>query len=85
MNQPPKSIESIPIGINQYIHQHFKDDFLTDIRPVKNSKGENSWLVDVTHDSAIYHLVFDSKGVLVENVIENIEFPGEDVEIGEAD
>ena len=85
MNQQPKPIESIPSGINQYVRENFKDDFLTDIRPFNNSKGEKSWCVDVTHDSAIHHLVFNSQGELVEKVIENFEYPGEDVEIGDAD
>lgn len=76
---------SVPSGINEYIRTHFKDDYLTNIRPFTDKSGQTAWFVDVTHDSTVYHLRFDKDGHLIEQVADAIGYPGEDVEIGEAD
>ena len=83
MEQPTQP--TMPSGINAYIRAHFKDDYLTDIRPYTSNQGHTYWFVDVTHDSTVYHLRFNSEGRLVEQDVDPISYPGDDVEIGEAD
>lgn len=75
----------VPSGINEYIRKNFKDDFLTEIRPFTDKSGQIAWFVDVTHDSTVYHLRFNNEGLLLEQNADSIGFPGDDVEIGEAD
>lgn len=85
MEPNPQKHPSVPFGINEYVRTHFKDDYLTEIRPFVNKSGCTEWFVDVTHDSTIYHLRFNTDGNLIEQEVDPIAFPGEDVEIGEAD
>ena len=85
MSNLSKSSEQVPAGINQYINENFKDDFLTDIRPVSDKKGEVNWIVDVTHNGCLYHLRFNGNGELMEKDIEAVPYPGDDLEIGEGD
>ncbi|MFN5323658.1 MAG: hypothetical protein ACK5C5_01960 [Bacteroidota bacterium] len=75
----------VPQGINDYIKDCFNDDFLTDIKPVIDAKGQTSWLVDVTHNSLVYHLRFNQMGALVDSQTEAISFPGDEIELGEGD
>jgi len=75
----------VPLGINEYIRTNFKDDFLTEIRPFTDKSGHVAWFVDVTHDSTVFHLRFNNDGLLMEQREDPIGYPGEDVEIGEAD
>jgi hypothetical protein len=85
MSNTSKLTEQVPSGINQYINENFKDDYLTDIRPIATSKGETLWVVDVTHNNCLYHLQFNAKGELKEKDIEPVPYPGDDLEIGEGD
>lgn len=85
MSQRSKPSESVPSGINLYIQENFKDDFLTDIRPITSSKGETFWLVDVTHNNNLFHLRFNHDGELMEKDVEPVPYPGDDLEIGDGD
>ncbi|MEY3342889.1 MAG: hypothetical protein RL090_573 [Bacteroidota bacterium] len=85
MSNLSKPSEQVPAGVSHYINENFKDDFLTDIRPVSDKKGEVNWIVDVTHNSCLYHLRFNGNGELMEKDIEPVPYPGDDLEIGEGD
>ena len=75
----------MPAGISEYIRKNFRDDYLTQIREVREQNGEVYFFVDVSHDDNLYHLKFNSKGILVQQELEYLpEFPDED-EIGKED
>ncbi len=75
----------IPAGISEYIKNHFRDDYLTDIRTVTGNSGDTSYFVDVTHDKSLFHLKFDSQGKLVLQETEPILDLDDDEEIGGVD
>ncbi len=79
MTPSSRNPHEIPAGISEYIKQNFQDDYLTQIREVHVKNGEIYFFVDVSHDDNLYHLKFNSKGVLVQQELEYLpEFPDED-------
>ena len=79
------SKKPIPAGISEYIREHFRNDFLTDIRAVKNKSGELFYYVDVTHDKNLFHLKFDAYGNLLLRETEPIMELDDEDEIGTVD
>jgi hypothetical protein len=75
----------IPAGISEYIKSQFRDDYLTEIRTVKNKAGEIFYFVDVTHDKNLFHLKFDEHGKLVLQETEPILELDDEEEIGNVD
>ncbi len=76
---------SIPNGISEYIRENFSEDFLTEIKSVKDNKGVEFFYVDVTHEENIFHLKFNSRGELIQKEIESVRFPDDEIEIGNVD
>ena len=75
----------IPAGISEYIKQNFREDYLTDIKPVRDQKGVTFYYVDVTHEDNIYHLKFSGSGELIQKDVEAVRYPDDEVELGSVD
>lgn len=76
---------AIPAGISSYINEKFHDDFLTEIKMVKDKSGKGYYYVDVTHNDNVFHLTFDGSGKLLKQEIEPILSPDDELEIGNVD
>jgi hypothetical protein len=81
----PNEKNPIPAGISEYIRDHFRDDYLTEVRTVKNKAGDLFYFVDVTHDQNLFHLKFDAHGRLVLQETEPILQLDDEEEIGNVD
>ena len=69
----------LPPMVSDYIHRHFREDFLFKIRSVEQKGPHTRYAVDVAKDEYIYHLEFDEKGWLTRREVEEA-FPAEDYE-----
>ena len=55
----------IPFGISDYIKEHFKEDFLFDVKEVKTKDGASIFHVEVSKDNYIHKLKFNEEGTLL--------------------
>jgi hypothetical protein len=62
--------ETIPYGISDYIREHFKEDFLFDLKEVKTSNGHATFVVEISKDDYIYNMKFNEDGVLLKEDVE---------------
>ena len=85
MQNNSQNSPAIPIRISEYIKQNFREDYLTEIKHVKDSKGIGFYYVDVTHEDNIYHLKFNESGELIQKEIESVIYPDDEIEIGNVD
>lgn len=60
-----KSERRIPIGISDYINDHFKEDFLFEVKDVRDIQGQSVYSVEVCKDDYIHKLKFREDGTLV--------------------
>ncbi|UKJ06711.1 hypothetical protein [Solitalea lacus] len=72
-------MEIIPYKISEYIKEHFREDFLSEIKKVKNASGKTLYLAEITQNNLTYHLMFNEKGVIV-NEEADPNFPQDDHE-----
>lgn len=61
----------IPYKISEYIKEHFREDFLFEVKDVKEVKGHRYYSVEVAKDDVIHKLTFNEKGSLVEEVADD--------------
>jgi hypothetical protein len=66
----------LPIRASEYITRHFRDDFLLEVKQIKESHGRYRYTVEVTKDDYIHTLVFDQDGTLVKKE-EDDAFPAD--------
>jgi hypothetical protein len=62
--------ERIPFGISEYIREHFREDFLFDVKEVKKIGGHSIYNVEVSKDDYIYKLKFKEDGTLMKEEAE---------------
>ena len=62
----------IPFKISEYIKKNFEEEFLVDINSIKGKDGKILYKVDVGHENTLYHLEFNSDGMLVKMETEPI-------------
>lgn len=60
-----KSEDSIPFGITDYINKNFREDFLFDVKSVKEINGHPVYFIEVSKDDYIHMLTFDENGTLM--------------------
>lgn len=65
----PKNLQ-LPIKISEYVQNHFREDFLFEVKNVKKIKGQLHYFVEVTKDDYIHSLIFNEKGNLVDKIAE---------------
>ncbi len=85
MPDKPQNAHPIPAGISEYIKQNFREDYLTDVKSVKDGRGIEYYYIDVTHEDNVYHLKFNASGELIQKEIESVRYPDDEIEIGNAD
>jgi hypothetical protein len=66
----------LPIRASEYITRHFRDDFLFEVKQIRESQGRYRYTVEVTKDDYIHTLVFDQDGNLVKKE-EDEAFPAD--------
>jgi hypothetical protein len=71
--QEPK----LPYGISEYITDHFREDFLFEVRETKLLNGHWYYIVEVTKDNYTHTLKFNDAGELIEEQADQT-FPPED-------
>ena len=71
--------EKLPYGISEYIKQHFREDFLFEVKEVRKVSGQWYYAVEITKDNYIHTLRFNEKGELVNAEAEQA-FPAENRE-----
>lgn len=60
-----KADQTIPVGISNYIRDHFQEDFLFDVKRVTQSNGHTIYTVEVAKDDYIHTLTFNEEGILL--------------------
>ena len=55
----------LPVAISDYIRDHFREDFLFEVKGVLKRKRSTYYTVEVTKDNYIHKLLFNEKGTLV--------------------
>jgi len=65
-----KSEERIPFGITDYINKNFQEDFLFEVKNIKEINGHPVYLIEVTKDDYIHTLRFDENGTLVKEEVD---------------
>jgi hypothetical protein len=68
-NRRKVSAVGIPPGIIIYMRKYFDEKDMTGIKQLK-TKGQVCYTLDVTTEHNIYHLKFNSQGLLIEKVME---------------
>lgn len=64
-NESLMKASKIPHKISDYITEHFKEDFLFDIKETKKIKGHTFYTIEVSKDDYIYTLRFSEEGDLL--------------------
>ncbi|OFY88003.1 MAG: hypothetical protein A3F72_08520 [Bacteroidetes bacterium RIFCSPLOWO2_12_FULL_35_15] len=62
----------LPYEISEYLKENFREDFLTEIKKTTTNDGKVIYKVDVSNEDQLYHLKFNSKGLLMEKEMEPI-------------
>lgn len=83
LNKP--NTPEIPSPISEYIRKNFREDFINDVKLVKDDHGVGFYFVDITHETKTYHLKFSETGTLVQNEIESVVVPDDESELGTVD
>lgn len=71
LSKKPAATE-LPYEISEYLKENFREDFLTEIKKTTASDGKVIYKVDVSNEDSLYHLKFNSKGLLMEKEMEPI-------------
>ncbi len=64
------TLQKLPLKVSEFIKEHFKEDFLCEVKEVKKSKGHLDYFVEVSKDDRIHHLRFNENGNLLNEEIE---------------
>ena len=59
--------QKLPYRISEYIKDHFREDFLFEVKEVKQLKGRWFYTIEVTKDTYIHTLKFDEEGELIKD------------------
>lgn len=62
--------ERIPTGISEYIRNHFREDFLFEVKDVIEVQGHSIYKIEVSKDDYIHKLSFNEAGVLLKEDVQ---------------
>ncbi|MGC1239987.1 MAG: hypothetical protein WA874_00290 [Chryseosolibacter sp.] len=68
--------EKLPHKITEYITGHFREDFLFEVKEIKQLKDHTFYTIEVSKDNYIDTLRFNENGVLVQDESDEA-FPAE--------
>jgi hypothetical protein len=54
--------QQLPYGISEYIKEHFREDFLFDVKEVRQVKGHSYYTVEISKDNFIHTITFNERG-----------------------
>jgi hypothetical protein len=60
--------QALPLKVSEYIQDHFREDFLFEVKDVKKLKGQFHYFVEVTKDDYIHSLQFNEEGKIINEV-----------------
>jgi hypothetical protein len=61
------SKSQLPYPISEYIKDHFRDDFLFEVKESTQVKGRWYYTIEITKDNYIHTLKFDEDGKLIKD------------------
>jgi hypothetical protein len=59
--------QKLPYRISEYVKDHFREDFLFEVKEAKQVKGHWYYAVEVTKDDYIHRLRFNEDGELIKD------------------
>jgi hypothetical protein len=62
-----KSGQKIPYQISAYIKEHFREDFLFEVKDIRQVKGHLYYTIELSKDDVIHTLKFNEEGELMED------------------
>ena len=62
--------EKIPHKISDYIKEHFREDFLFEVKAVQQLGQHLNYMIEVSKDNIIHLLRFDADGELIQEKAE---------------
>jgi hypothetical protein len=65
-----KLTDTMPQKINEYIKTYYQEDLISNIEILQGENGMATYDIDISGDSSVYHLKFNSSGVLIEKITE---------------
>lgn len=68
--------EKLPHKITEYITGHFREDFLFEVKEIKQAKDHTFYTIEVSKDNYIDTLRFNEDGVLIQDESDEA-FPAE--------
>jgi hypothetical protein len=74
---PNRETQAIPFKITDYIREHFREEFLFEVKKVIQVKGHPQYEVEVSKDDYIYKLSFNENGDLLKEEAEQAFPPDE--------
>lgn len=78
LSKTKKSNDNIPNKISEYIDENFEGGFLSDITSYKDKNGKTFYNVEISHGNSLYHMKFNSNGVLISRTAEPLMEPLEE-------
>jgi hypothetical protein len=60
-----KTASRIPLAVSDYVANRFREDFLFDVKEVKQVKGHLYYTIEISKDNYIYTLHFNETGKLI--------------------
>ena len=67
-----KLLSKIPSKINDYIKNYYQEDLVSNIEILQGDNGLVIYDIDICGDNFVYHLKFNSSGVLIEKNTESL-------------
>lgn len=67
--------EVIPYKISDYIKEHFREDFLFEVKEIRQVGKHSTYIVEVSKDDFIHSLRFDEDGDLIKEESEQAFLP----------
>jgi hypothetical protein len=62
-----KNKERLPYKISDYITEHFREDFLFEVKEVRQIEDQTLYTIEVAKDDYIHTLIFDEDGHLIQD------------------
>lgn len=60
----------LPYNVSIYINTHFREGFLTRTYSVRDQYGHKDYIVDISQNDLIYHLIFNEQGKLINETVD---------------
>lgn len=72
-----RDTQAIPYKITDYVNEHFREDFLFEVKKIIQVKGHPQYEIEVSKDDYIHKLIFNENGELLRDETEQAFLPDE--------